>query len=120
MTTTFYEQTILDSIDLEGYDIKGSINKLNPKEKILRLYKIFLDEYGYNIKRYGMTKAFSEWLSGLPSSCSVPFYYNDIIENAQRYYGHAIKDEDAFCDTYFDKLSLAFFELYNKLFNNKP
>jgi hypothetical protein len=44
----------------------------------------------------------------------VPFYYGKMIQNAKDF-GMTIKDEDEFCDTYFDKLAQAFFTLKENL-----
>jgi len=114
MKTTFYnfyESTILGNIDFDGYEIETPTNEC---DKIKSVYKIFLSEYDWAIKNYGQKKAFAEWLSGLPSVLTVPFYYNEMIQNAQDF-GLTINDEDIFCAEYFDKLADAFFTLYNNL-----
>jgi hypothetical protein len=108
---TFYEKTIIDNIDFDGY---GFSNDMYLYDKIKTTYNIFKKEYGFMIERVGEMKAFSEWLSGLPSVLTVPFYYNEMIQNAKDF-GVVIKDEDEFCATYFDRLSNAFFTLKNNL-----
>ena len=108
---TFYENTIIDNIDFDGYGIS---NDCYLYDKIKTLYNIFKREYGFMIPRIGKEKAFAEWLSGLPSVLIVPFYYYEILENAKNY-GLTIKDEDLFCSEYFNNLSNAYFTLYNNL-----
>lgn len=116
---TFYEQTIIDNIDFSGYDVEelgvlGS-NASDLYVDINNLFCIFISEYGWRIPQLGSSeKAFSEWLSGLPSVLTVPFYYGKMIQNAKDF-GMTIKDEDEFCDTYFDKLAQAFFTLKENL-----
>jgi len=110
-TLTFYEKTIVDNIDFDGY---GLDNDVSLYDKIKTLYNIFKLEYGFNIERMGEKKAFAEWLSGLPSALTVPFYYYEMLKNAKNY-GMEIKDEDKFCEDYFMNLSEAFFTLKNNL-----
>ena len=50
----------------------------NYSNKIKAGFEIFVDEYGYNIKRLGLKKAFINYLRGLPSWLDIPFYYFDI------------------------------------------
>jgi len=109
---TFYEKTILDNIDFDNY---GFNNDMYLYDKIKTLYNIFKREYVHdNNKHLGEVKLFSEWLQGLPSSLTVPFYYNDIIENAQSA-GIKIEDEETFCFLYWGKLAEAFFTLKENL-----
>ena len=61
------------NIEFEGYDFETKLNN-----KFTQLYEVFLDEYGWAIKRYGQKKALIEWLQGLPSSIDIPYYYYDI------------------------------------------
>jgi hypothetical protein len=62
-----------DRIDFEGYDLDK-----NPSNKISQLYDVFIDEYGWAIKRMGQKKAIIEWLQGLPSTIDIPYYYDEI------------------------------------------
>lgn len=76
-----YEKYILASIDNEGYENK---ELKTPKEKLQFLQNTFKDEYGFAISRQGEQKARAEWLSGLPSSISLPFYNDDIINFSKK------------------------------------
>lgn len=113
---TFFEQTIIENIDLESYDLSNDVYLY---DKIKTLYNIFKMEYGWNIERMGERRAFCEWLQGLPSALTVPFYNHDILNRA--YLHDAIKanateeQEDKFLDAYFMNLSNAFFTLKNNL-----
>jgi len=112
---TFYEQTIIDNIDFEGY---GFDNDVSIYDKIKTLYNIFRQEYLHeNNKHLNIEVVFSEWLRGLPSSCSVPFYNSDILANGLLA-GFDLSTEDkenAFLASYFANLGTAFFTLYNNL-----
>jgi hypothetical protein len=113
---TFFEKIIINNIDLSGYDLSNDINLF---DKIKETYNIFKSGYGYNIARMGEKRAFCEWLQGLPSALTVPFYNHDILNLA--YLHDQIKanateqEEDKFLDAYFMNLSSAFFTLYNNL-----
>lgn len=113
---TFFENIIVENIDLSGYDMSNNIDLFS---KVKETHKIFKSEYGYNIQRMGEKKAFCEWLQGLPSALTVPFYNYDILNLA--YLHDEIKanateeEEDKFLDNYFMNLSNAFFTLYNNL-----
>lgn len=113
---TFFENIIVENIDLSGYEMSNDINLF---DKVNKTYNIFKSEYGWNISRMGEKRAFCEWLQGLPSVLTVPFYNYDIINLA--YLHDQIKanateeEEDKFLDNYFMNLSSAFFTLYNNL-----
>jgi hypothetical protein len=64
---------ILQSITLDGYDIPAGT------DPVTALRRIFYSEYGWAVPSLGEPKAISEWLSGLPSSCTVAFYNSDIL-----------------------------------------
>ena len=112
---TFYENTILENIDLEGY---GYSNKLPLYDKINVLYIAFKREYLHeNNKHLGEIFLFSEWLRGLPSLCTVPFYNFEILQNGLKA-GFDLSNEDKedlFLENYWTLLSKAFFTLKNNL-----
>ena len=113
---TFFEQVIIENIDLESYELSNEINLF---DKVQSAYNIFKSEYGYNIERMGEKKAFCEWLQGLPSALTVPFYNHDILNRAYLYNvisaNATEQEEDKFLDSYFMNLSNAFFTLKNNL-----
>lgn len=113
---TFYEKIIINNIDLSGY---GVDNDGYLYDKIKTTYNVFRIEYGYNIARMGEKRAFCEWLQGLPSALTVPFYNYDILNMAylhDQIKANATEDEeDKFLDAYFMNLSSAFFTLKDNL-----
>jgi hypothetical protein len=76
----FYESYILRNIDSDGYGVKLTTTM----GKVRFLKSTFMSEYGFNVARMGTQKAMAEWLSGLPSVLSLPFYNSDIIKFAQK------------------------------------
>jgi hypothetical protein len=111
---TFFEITILSHINFEGYDLPENQSDF---DKVQNVYKTFLSEYGWSIKRIGELNSFKEWLQGLPSVLTVPFYNYDILNNAKAY-GYKLDSEekkDEFLDDYWGKLSEAFFTLKDNL-----
>jgi hypothetical protein len=111
---TFFENTIIDNINFEGYDLPENQSDF---DKVQNVYKTFLSEYGWSIKRMGELNSFKEWLQGLPSVLTVPFYNYDILNNAKAY-GFKLdseEKEDNFLDKYWSELSEAFFTLKDNL-----
>jgi len=111
---TFYERTILESIDLEPYNIFTE----NEFEQIQEVYKIFLLEYVHkNNKHERETKLFADWLRGLPSSLSIPFSNYEILQNAlvEGFNVSTEEAEDYFLEMYWGNLSNAFFTLKDNL-----
>ena len=118
---TFYENTILDNIDFDGY---GLSNEMYLYDKIKTLYNIFKREYVHeNNKHLPEIHLFKEWLQGLPSVLTVPFINYEILENAKK--AGVLKlstiarkaeiQEDKFLNEYWAKLANAFFTLKNNL-----
>lgn len=112
---TFYENIILNNISLDAYNIENGTEF----ENIQNVYRIFISEYGYNIPRIGELNSFKEWLQGLPSVLTVPFYNSEILNIA---YIHGVLDananeetEDSFLNRYFGNLANAFFTLKDNL-----
>tara|TARA_R110002096_G_scaffold319882_1_gene514038 strand:- start:211 stop:552 length:342 start_codon:yes stop_codon:yes gene_type:complete len=111
---TFYENTIIDSIDLTEYGFKGEITL---HAKLIKVNAIFKKEYGFMIERVRETNAFKEYLMGLPNCITVPFNNYEVIRNAKEY-GITFdteKHEDVFLGRYWNNLALAFFTLKNNL-----
>lgn len=109
---THYEKTIIDNIDFDAYELS---NEMYLYDKIKTLYNIFKREYVHqNNQHLSEVHLFAEWLQGLPSVLSVPFYYNEIVENAEKA-GLKIRDEEQFCTDYWNNLAIAFFTLKDNL-----
>lgn len=133
---TFFENTIIDNIDLESY---GLSNDVYLYDKIKTTYNIFKQEHGFMIERVGEVNAFKEWLMGLPSVLSVPFMNSEILSlakdngflNVQCTTNHMDGSitteyvyaegrmlesiEDRFLNNYWTNLALAFFNLKDNL-----
>lgn len=118
-TKTFYEQTIIDNIDFSGYEDDSDIYGDYPLyTNIQNVYSIFKKEYIHeNNKFMNEEILFAEWLQGLPSVLTVPFYNYRILENAKEA-GFAFEteyQEQRFLNAYWSRLSNAFFTLKNNL-----
>ena len=111
---TFFENTIIDNINFDGYDLPEFTNDF---DKVQNVYKTFISEYGWALKQMNQQRAFKEWLQGLPSALTVPFYNYDILNNAKAY-GYKLDSEEKeynFLDSYWGNLSEAFFTLKDNL-----
>lgn len=118
---TFFEKTVIDNIDFEGY---GYNNDMYLYDKIKTLYNIFKKEYVHNNNKHlNETFLFSEWLRGLPSVLTVPFYNGEILENALQYAKDnndkqlrlQVRKEETFLNDYWINLAKAFFLLKENL-----
>jgi hypothetical protein len=63
---------ILDNLDFSDYDLPETMTDIE------KLHSVFMSEYGHNVERYGMQEALKNWLLGLPTCCTIPFYNHDI------------------------------------------
>ena len=120
---TFYENIIINSIDLEAYDLN---NEVYLYDKIKTTYNIFKSEYLYenNLRRYGTEQnCFKNWLQGLPSVLTVPFYNYEILKLGRENFVSLStgspktieRQEDRFLNNYWDNLAAAFFTLKDNL-----
>lgn len=118
---TFFEKTIIDNIDFEGY---GFNNDCYLYDKIKTLYNIYKKEYVHNNNKHlNETFLFSEWLRGLPSVLTVPFYNGEILENALQYAKEnndkqlrlQMRKQESFLNDYWLNLAKAFFTLKENL-----
>jgi len=109
---TFYEQTIIDAIDFSGYEDYPLYTDIQ------NIYSIFKKEYVHeNNKFMNEHILFKQWLQGLPSVLTVPFYNYEILDNAKKS-GFAFEteqQEQRFLDAYWSRLSNAFFTLKDNL-----
>lgn len=98
-------------ISLEGYNIEPK----NNKEKLQYLYDIFKAEYGFNIARLGLNKAFAEWLKGLPSCFNIPFWNVDILKLAEELGQDTTteKQQEKILNSYWDFITTKTFKLFS-------
>lgn len=112
---TFYENTILENINFEGYNFDKNMSQF---VKIRTVYNCFKSEYLHKNNRHlGEDFLFSEWLRGLPTVLTVPFYNHEIIENGKKA-GYSLFSEPSqsdFLENYWQLLAVAFFRLKNNL-----
>ena len=114
-TFTHFENIILNSVTLEDYDI--NTENMTKFDIINKTFEIFNNEYGYNIPRVGLKQAFKDWIQGLPTVLTVPFYNYDILKNAKKdnFVLNSEELEDKFLETYWTNLATAFFTLKDNL-----
>lgn len=102
------EEYVLKGITSEDKELKTD------KEKLVYAFNKFNNEYGYNIKRIGLYKAFSEWLSGL--ALDYDFYNFDILKVAKKW-GQKVETEQQkqyILSNYWNFLTNQFFKLCKK------
>jgi hypothetical protein len=123
-TLNFWENTILNNINLDGYELQSpqkhiKFDKLNNFDKVQSVYNIFKDEYLHaNNKHLGAETLFCEWLQGLPNCLSVPYMNYEILENAKKYGAFNLVTEmqkENFLNNYWPMLAKSFFNLSIKL-----
>lgn len=113
---TFYEQIILENIDLEAYGIDTS--NMKEFDKVAEIYTIFTGEYLHHNNRNKDVKIlFKDWLQGLPTVLTIPFMNHNIIKSAENSGFEFMNEniEDAFLESYWQNCANAFFTLYENL-----
>ena len=76
---------VINSFDLEAYDIETE--GLTIAQQAQKVLECFSSEYDheYNRRAFPNTQLrIAEWLKGLPTSCTVPFYNGEIVEHGKR------------------------------------
>lgn len=68
---------LLACMDVSGYDVKTATD--TPQKLAAAVLDIFKQEKGWQIEKQGEQVAALEWLQGLASACSIPFYNGEII-----------------------------------------
>jgi len=105
---------LLSCIDSSGYGMELNTEK----EKLQFIADTFKSEYGWQAERLGYTKAFNEWLQGLPSCYNVDFENYRIIELAKEWGSLPInatdKQEDKILDGWFAFITHKTFQLMKK------
>lgn len=109
------QQLILENIDSDGY----GVNIKTDIDKIKFLKKTFLDEYGWAVGRMGLQSAVESWLRGLPSSLTLPFYNDEILEVAKQWGSLPInsteKQEDKILNNYWKLMAANVVKLFRKV-----
>jgi hypothetical protein len=102
------ENFVIDSIDFD--------EEVSRDEKLKTGLERFEEEYGFIIKRYGIKKAFIEYLQGLPSWIDIPYYYYDMknllyslgFDEVENMEDHVLSK------FYYDKISDIFLDILKK------
>jgi len=101
---------------LEGYAFTiKDIEAMDSKEVANQTRCIFIHEYSWQLERYGVTRALTEWLQGL----ALPIDYNcyDIIQLAKDWgaipENATEKQEEKICDNYWSFLANKLNQLFD-------
>jgi hypothetical protein len=103
-------QYILDCVNenaKEEYNLKKQ--PATDQEKLQFVLSTFRKEYKHEINRRGEYKAFSEWLSGLPSAIFIDFENYKILQLAEKWGSIPDGLTEKRKDKYEDKLILSWF-----------
>ena len=81
-----YKRFLIDCIaEPEEYGVIDDGSTPNRVSKVQNFFKVFNDEYGYEIKKQGEYNALAEYMQNQPSSISLPCYYHEQIELAKEF-----------------------------------
>ena len=79
-----YKRFLIDCIaEPEEYGVIDDGSTPNRVSKVQNFFKVFNNEYGYEIKKQGEYNALAEYMQNQPSSISLPCYYHEQIELAK-------------------------------------
>lgn len=105
---------ILDHIDTDGYE-----NQTLPDDPVLACFEIYWYEHGswgmQHRPAFNIENDFVDWLMGLPSCMTVPFYFTEernylrdwlITPNEEM-----LKDDDRMDDRYWHTIATVFFKM---------
>jgi len=110
-TYKHYYNTILDAIDNDGYNDQ---QLLTEREKLEFLLDTYRSEYGWYEERYNVNifNAIKEWLQGLPTACSLPYTYCDIIALAKQAGTYKETNEDKILNNYWAFMAMRVCEMF--------
>ena len=121
---------LVDSVDTENYvNAKHggmTSDDLEASEKIAFVMDCYNSEFNhdYNVKQYPNEQdRFANWLAGLPSCISIPFYYSGIIALSKKLLEAdtlSEKMEDRICKNYFQHMALHILKLHNNFIELAP
>ena len=121
---TLAKQELINSINLSGYDYPrynpGVSNLVTEDEyNISALLEIFTSEYGWRVAQVGRTTAVMDWLQGLPSSITIPFYNHEILKMAKSWGSLPVdateKQEDKLLENYWRFMANKLCQLFAKV-----
>ncbi len=107
------KEFILDSIDLEGYDLPTQ--PATDNEKIMAAYNVAVSECGHIRNRQEMVEY---WFSGLCSVISLPYLYAEIIPLAVKFGSlparHSDREAEKICSNWFRYMAAQFCQMVDK------
>ena len=109
---------ILNCIDRDFLNDYGIKQPETDREKLQTIFDIFKSEYGRNVKKYGIYKAYKEWLMGL-SVAGIDFENYKIIELAKEWgsipQNATEKQEHKIINNWFNFITIKTFTLARRL-----
>ena len=105
------EEFISSIVDLDGRE--------TARPGVLGVYECFKSEYGYMIERVGESRAFYEWLHGVPGSLDIDIYYYDqrarLAEFGEIHPRNLANYPDSLiAKSYFNRITTIFFKMVRK------
>lgn len=118
------EKYIFNAMDFEGRECNPQTNF----DKLKAIHSFFISEHWFdnNVRKFKGNEAngFADWLQGAPSCLNIDLFYVDILKTAKdwNFDVSTEKKEDAFCASWYNRISVSFFFLLNRetRLNNKP
>lgn len=106
-----FKTLLLSCVDNSNY---SDIELLTDKEKELFLVETFKNEMNCSIKQKGVFKTSMDWLQGLASACTVPFYNDEIHSFMADIEYNRAKDNNVIIDHYWSRMATEVTKLYFK------
>lgn len=106
-----FKTLLLSCVDNSGY---SDVELKTDKEKELFLVETFKSEMQWKIQQSGTFKGSYDWLTGLASACTVPFYNDEILDFMRGIDYNVVKDEILIVDHYWDRMANEVAKLYWK------
>ena len=110
------ETYILNQIDGEEYGTETN----TPAQKVKFLLNCYTSEFNhkFNVRQYpNEQERFANWLAGLPTAISLPFYYDKILilaKELQEADFFTLKQQNAICENYFNFMAFHIMKVVNK------
>lgn len=106
-----FKTLLISCVDNSNY---SDVELLTDKEKESFLVETFKNEMNCSIKQGGVFKSAMNWLQGLASACTVPFYNYEIQAFMADLEYNQAKDNDSTVDHYWARMANEVTKLYFK------
>lgn len=90
ITQKHYQALVLSCVDSTGHGVEVD----SKEEKINFLANTLKAEMGWLIARDGVSIAAQNWLQGLASACTIPFYWADVYKWAESILGRELTSKE--------------------------